>query len=113
MENYKFQEYNENRKKVIYECFLEAYNLYPTGILENTYYVFEQCETSRTIPAENLRDKYIEYVNSLLPFQNEKYTKSEHIIKKLYQFISERMYLQKFSIPKKSNPTRDKYLYGI
>ena len=113
MEKYKFPEFNEERRKIIYECFLEAYNLFPTGIPENAYTMFEQCETAREIPAELLRDKYIEYVNSLLPYQKEKYTKSEHMIKKITQFISERMYLQKFSIPKKSNPTRDKYLYGI
>jgi hypothetical protein len=113
MAKYKFQEYNEERKKVIYECFLEAYNLFPTGIPENAYQMFEQCETSREIPAEALRDKYIEYVNALLPFQNAKYTKPEYTIKRMTQFISERMYLQRFSIPQQSNPERDKYMYGI
>ena len=112
METYKFQELSPEREKIIRDCFEETWSVYPNGTKENHWHVFYKAEIDRVIPAEILKAKYIEYVNSLLPFQNDKFTKKEHVIESLVDFIYHRKYLQEHKPPQKSNPQRDKYLYG-
>ena len=113
MEKYKFVELSPEREKVIRECFEEAFAINPAGLKENYFHHFRQVEINRDATAEEVRDKYISYVNTLLPFQNEKFTRKEHLIKNLYEFVYARLYKQEFKPPSKSNPKRDKYLYGI
>ena len=114
-ESFKFPELNPVREIEIKRCFEEAWASNPNGLKSNAYLDFLACEKNRNIPAEKLRDKYIEYVNSLLPYQSEnpKYpTRKDKEIKTMVDFIHDRMYIQEFKKPSQRNEKRDRYLYG-
>lgn len=113
MEKYKYPDLNEAREAQIEACFEDAWNVNPTGIKDNCFLDFKKQEINRNIPAEILRDRYIAYVNFCLPHQNEKFTKSQFIIKNISDYCYYRMYEQEFKNAMKSNSKRDKYLYGI
>lgn len=110
---YKFTEFNEGRIKVLKSLFEEAWAANPNGDKNRAWFVFHRLEETRQINGEALRDKYTEYVNYLLPFQNDKFTKSNKVLENFEQFMVTGLYKNEYKSAIKLDPGRDKYLYGI
>jgi len=92
----------------------ELWNIYPEGDKDWVYSVMCSNVKNMNFTFEQIRDKFQEYINSLAPHQNGKYTPKEKRIKPLEDFINEGLYKKDFAKEiNKTNPLRDSYLYGI
>ena len=105
----KQSEYTQSELEKIFK---EIWNLNATGNKSMTYNKFLRVIESGVEPKSILK-RYNQYIASMSPFQNTKYTKKEYTIVNLYTFLNTRMYENEFSMPVKRNINRDKYLYGI
>lgn len=91
----------------------EIWDIYPEGNKDWVYKVMVANVTNQNFTFELIKKKFKDYIDSLKPFQNGKYTPKEKKIKTLETFLNEDLYLEDFVtrvIP--SNPIRDEYLYG-
>jgi hypothetical protein len=111
MENKKGQDFTVWSK----EQFLnEIWEIHPEGNSDWVYNVMVASVKNHKYTFEQIKDKFKEYIDSLAPFQNGKYTTKEKRIKPLENFLNEYLYKQDYiKNVKATNPIRDYYLYGI
>lgn len=110
MENNKSEDYRIWPMKKFEE---EIWAIFPEGNKEWTYNVIVANVNNHNYTFELIKKKFNEYVKSLTPFQNGKYTSRDKKIKTLETFLNEDLYKLDFVTNiTKSNPIRDWYLYG-
>lgn len=92
--------------------FDSLWNINKNGRKDTTFIRYKKAVSEGNSPDE-INNKYKTYYEMCKPHQNGKYTVKEYRIKEIEEFLKLAMYKREFKGISKSNPARDKYLYGI
>jgi hypothetical protein len=93
----------------------EIFSLNPNGDLNLcfTTATLQARSLHNPLPFNELRTKYLEYIQSKAQLQNGKFTKSEDRIVDIHNFISSGLWKKKFGDQiQKIDPRTDYYLFG-
>ena len=99
-----------DEEKALEIIFNKMFDLRPVGEKDEAFFFFRGAVVKDEIEPNGLVSKYKEYVESLLEFQNGKYTHKEHRIFNPSDWLEKKMWTRK--IVKPYDP-KDFYLYGI